>query len=139
MMLEALFAKQGQEQAFLALALCGWALGFLLHAGRWIRRRHRVLSMLWDVLTALAGLAMTLAVLLHLRTGLRGYGLLGLVTGLVLYLAGAFFVVEGLFRLMAWAAEKIRDSTRPKEGKAVPGANCSVQKREDASSGAARE
>ena len=62
-----------------------------------------------------------------------------LVTGMVLYLAGAFFVVEGLFRLMAWAAEKIRDSARPKEGKAAPGANCSVQKREDASSGAARE
>ena len=98
-----------------------------------------MLSFLWDVLTALAGLAMTLMVLLHLRTGLRGYGLLGLVTGLVLYLAGAFFVVEGLFRLMAWAAEKIRDSARPKEGKAAPGANCSVQKREDASSGAARE
>lgn len=139
MMLEALFAKQGQEQAFLALALCGWALGLLLHAGRWLRRRHRVVSIVWDVLTALAGLAMTLTVLLHLRTGLRGYGLLGLVTGLVLYLAGAFFVVEGFFRLIAWAAEKIRDSARPKEGKTAPGANCSVQKREDASSGAARE
>ena len=139
MMLEALFAKQGQEQAFLALALCGWALVLLLHAGRWIRRRHRMASIVWDVLTALAGLAMTLTVLLHLRTGLRGYGLLGLVTGLVLYLAGAFFVVEGLFRLIAWAAEKIRDSARPKEGKTAPGANCSVQKREDASSGAARE
>ena len=139
MMLEALFAKQGQEQAFLALALCGWALGLLLHAGRWIRRRHRVVSIVWDVLTALAGLAMTLTVLLRLRIGLRGYGLLGLVTGLVLYLAGAFFVVEGLFHLIAWAAEKIRDSARPKEGKTVPGANCSVQKREDASSGAARE
>lgn len=139
MMLEALFAKQGQEQAFLALALCGWALGLLLHAGRWLRRRHRVVSIVWDVLTALAGLAMTLTVLLHLRTGLRGYGLLGLVTGLVLYLAGAFFVVEGFFRLIAWAAEKIRDSARPKEGKTTPGANCSVQKREDASSGAARE
>ena len=136
MMLEALFAKQGQEQAFLALALCGWALGLLLHAGRWIRRRHRVVSIVWDVLTALAGLAMTLTVLLRLRIGLRGYGL---VTGLVLYLAGAFFVVEGLFHLIAWAAEKIRDSARPKEGKTAPGANCSVQKREDASSGAARE
>ena len=139
MMLEALFAKQGQEQAFLALALCGWALGLLLHAGRWSRRRHRVVSIVWDVLTALAGLAMTLTVLLRLRIGLRGYGLLGLVTGLVLYLAGAFFVVEGLFHLIAWAAEKIRDSARPKEGKTAPGANCSVQKREDASSGAARE
>ena len=31
-MLEALFAKQGQEQVFLALALCGWALGLLLLA-----------------------------------------------------------------------------------------------------------
>ena len=138
-MLEALFAKQGQEQVFLALALCGCALGFLLHAGRWIRRRHRVLSFLWDVLTALAGLAMTLMVLLHLRTGLRGYGLLGLVTGLVLYLAGAYFIMEGFFRLMTFAAEKLHDFARPKEGKTVPGANCSVQKREDASSGAARE
>ena len=139
MMLEALFAKQGQEQAFLALALCGWALGLLLHACRWIRRRHRVVSIVWDVRRALAGLAITLTVLLRLRIGLRGYGLLGLVTGLVLYLAGAFFVVEGLFHLIAWAAEKIRDSARPKEGKTAPGANCSVQKREDASSGAARE
>ena len=48
MMLEALFARQGQAQVFLALVLCGWALGLLLHAGRWLRRRHRVLSMLWD-------------------------------------------------------------------------------------------
>ena len=139
MMLEALFAKQGQEQAFLALALCGWALGLLLHAGRWIRRRHRVVSIVWDVLTALAGLAMTLTVLLR-HMGYEGAPeFRGLVTGLVLYLAGAFFVVEGLFRLMGWAAEKIRDSTRPKEGKTAPGANCSVQKREDASSGAAGE
>ena len=34
MMLEALFARQGQERVFLALALCGWAVSRLLR-GLW--------------------------------------------------------------------------------------------------------
>lgn len=113
MMLETLFAHQQQEQVFLSLLLCGLVLGAMLHLGVWLRRRHRLLGGVWDVLTALGCAAMVLGVMLRYHQGLRAYGALGILLGILLYLAGLSQPISALGRLL----QKYKDSHRPKAGK----------------------
>lgn len=116
MMLETLFAHQSQEQAFLSLMLCGLALGLMLHIGTSLRRGHPLLSSIWDVLTALLGGAMAFAVMLRYHTGLRAYGMLGILLGILLYLAGLAQPLHALEKLL----QKDKNSRRPKAGKSLP-------------------
>lgn len=115
-MLETLFAHQSQGQAFLSLLVCGLALGLMLQLGGWLRPGHPVLSSLWDVATALLFGGMVLSVLLHYRTGLRAYAVLGILLGLLLHLAGAARLLDALHR---WV-QKVVDSRRPKAGESLP-------------------
>lgn len=126
MMLETLFAHQSQEQAFLSLMVCGLVLGLMLHIGTALRRSHGVLSGLWDVLTALAGAAMVFAVMLRYHDGLRAYGVLGILLGILLYLAGLAQPLQALGRLF----QKYKDLRRPKAGKTTPDDESTVQKDE---------
>lgn len=123
MMLEVLFAHQQQEQAFLALLACGVALGLMLHIGT-LLRRHGVLCALWDALTAASGALMLFLVILRYQGGLRAYGLLGLMLGILLYLAG----LSQLIRLAAELFQKYKNSRRPKAGKSPPDDESTVQK-----------
>lgn len=123
-MLEVLFARQSQEEAFLAFLCCGLVLGLMLHIGTALRRRRPLLCALWDVLTAALMAAMVLAVLLRFRTGLRAYALLGVLLGVLLYLAGLAQLLEGL----AGFFQKDKNSARPKAGKSTPGDESTVQK-----------
>lgn len=123
MMLEVLFAHQQQEQAFLALLACGVALGLMLHIGTPLRR-HGVLCALWDALTAASGALMLFLVILRYQGGLRAYGLLGLMLGILLYLAG----LSQLIRLAAGLFQKYKNSRRPKAGKSPPDDESTVQK-----------
>lgn len=116
MMLETLFAHQSQEQAFLSLMLCGLVLGLMLHIGTSLRRGHPLLSSIWDVLTALLGGGMALAVMLRYRTGLRAYGMLGILLGILLYLAGLAQPLHALEKHL----QKDKNSRRPKAGKPQP-------------------
>ncbi len=123
MMLETLFAHQQQEQAFLQLLACGVALGLMLHIGH-LLRRHGVLCALWDALTAACGTLMLFAVMLRFHSGLRAYGLLGLVLGILLYMAGLSQPVQGTVNLF----RKYKNSRPPKAGKPPADAESTVQK-----------
>ena len=120
-MLETLFARQQQGQAFLALLVCGMALGLMLHLGALVRRP--LAAALWDTLTALVCGGMVLMVLLRYQSGLRAYGALGLLLGILLYLAGACPLVQlavNLFR-------KYKNSLQPKAGNTPPDDESTVQ------------
>lgn len=123
MMLEVLFAHQQQEQVFLALLACGVALGLMLHLSH-LLRRHGILCAVWDTLTAAAGTLMLLLVILRFHSGLRAYGLLGLLLGMLLYLAGLSQVVQGAADLF----QKYKNSRRPKAGNTPPDDESTVQK-----------
>lgn len=124
MMLETLFAHQSQEQAFLALLVCGLLLGLMLHIGTALRRGHPVLCGLWDVLTALACAVMVFVVMLRFRTGLHAYGVLGIFTGILLYLAG---LAQPLHAVGSFF-QKYKNSRRPKAGESLPDDESTVQK-----------
>lgn len=113
MMLETLFAHQQQEQAFLSLMVCGLVLGAMLHLGIALQRHHPVLGRLWDGLTALCCAAMLFGVMLRYHQGLRAYGALGILLGILLYLAGLSQPIAALGRLL----QKYKDSHPPKAGK----------------------
>lgn len=125
MMLETLFAHQQQEQAFLSLLACGVALGLMLHLGALLRQR-KLLSALWDCLTAVATAGMLFAVTLRYHDRLRAYGVLGLLLGILLYLAGGSQLVQGGMNLF----QKYKNSRRPKAGKSPPDDESTVQKDE---------
>jgi len=115
MMLETLFAHQQQEQVFLLMLACGMVLGLMLHIGTLLRRR--LLSALWDALTAFTGAAMVLLVILRYQSGLHAYGVLGLLLGGLLYLAGPAQLARGAGELL----QKYKNSRRPKAGDSAPG------------------
>lgn len=109
MMIEALFARDGQTQAFLWMLCAGMFTGLLLHLGRLLR--GAVLHAVWDVLTALLLGGMALVITAGCGAPLRAYALLGLLLGLLLYASG-----------FGWLAEKLitrRKTSAPKEGEAV--------------------
>lgn len=113
MMLETLFAHQQQEQAFLSLMVCGLVLGAMLHLSVALHRHHPVLGGVWDGLTALCCAAMLFGVMLRYHQGLRAYGALGILLGILLYLAGLSQPIAALSRLL----QKYKDSHPPKAGK----------------------
>lgn len=121
-MLEALFAHQSQEQAFLAFLVCGLALGLGLHIGSNLHRPP--LRALWDIFTALACTALAFLVLLRFGTGLRAYALLGVLLGVLLYLAGLAQVLQSAGRLL----QKYKNSRPPKAGESTPDDESTVQK-----------
>lgn len=109
-MMEALFAMEVQRQAFLRMLAGGLALGAMIHAGQGLRRR-RVLSALWDGACASVLLALLLRVFL-LALGARGYALLGLALGLLLYAAGPGAVIAAAARKCA-ARSPAKEGIRP--------------------------
>lgn len=125
MMLETLFAHQQQGQAFLSLLICGVGLGLLLHLGSYLQRPLPVA--LWDALTAVSFAIMLFLVILRYQSGLRAYGVLGLLLGILLYLAGACPLVQGMVTLF----RKYKNSRRPKAGNAPADDESTVQKDEE--------
>ena len=106
MMIEALFQRDGQTEAFLWMLLCGVVLGLMTHAGSLVRKPF--VKALWDVLTALLFGGMVLWITGVCGAPIRAYALLGIVLGLLLYAAGAGRLVTRLSKTF-----------RPKEGEAA--------------------
>lgn len=100
MTLEVLFARAAQGQVFLMLAAGGAALGALLQLAGLLHRRWRAAGMAADGLCVLAGTALVLLAVFRAGSGLRAYGLLGLLTGIALYRAGVQGLLEVLCRLV---------------------------------------
>jgi len=125
MMLETLFAHQQQGQVFLTLTVCGTALGLRLHLGSLLRRPLPIV--LWDALTAVSCAIMVFMVILRYQSGLRAYGVLGLLLGILLYLAGAYPLVQGMVKLF----RKYKNSRRPKAGNTPADDESTVQKDEE--------
>lgn len=116
MMLENLFAQAGQEQAFLWLTAGGFGLGLLMQLSGALRRFSRVAGLMGDVLTALATGTLLLWVLVRFGGGLRAYGLLGLLMGMLLYWAGASRLVGALGAGVARLWRRMKKTPSPKEG-----------------------
>lgn len=116
MMLENLFAQAGQEQAFLWLTAGGFGLGLLMQLSGALRCVGRAVGLMGDVLTALAVGALLLWVLTRYGGGLRAYGLLGLLIGLLLYWAGASRLVSALGAGVARLWRRMKKTPSPKEG-----------------------
>lgn len=123
MMLETLFTHQQQERAFLVLTACGVALGLLLHLGG-LLRRFGVLRAIWDALTAAAAGGMVFAVALRFHSGLQAYAALGLLLGLLLYMAGLSPILQGMTAFF----RKVSKKDGPKAGKAPADDESTVQR-----------
>lgn len=95
--LEVLFARAAQGRTFLLMAAGGAALGLVLQAAGLLRRRSRVAGAAADVLCAVLGAALLL-LSVQVGGGLRGYALLGVILGLLLYRAGVQPLITGLLR-----------------------------------------
>ena len=115
-MLENLFAQAGQEQAFLWLTAGGFGLGLLMQLSGALRRVGRVAGLMGDVFTVLAVGTLLLWVLVRFGGGLRAYGLLGLLLGLLLYYAGASRLVSALGAGVARLWRRMKKTPSPKEG-----------------------
>lgn len=100
MTLEVLFARQGQSRAFLQLCCLGMAAGMLLHLSVGVHRRSRLLGAVLDVLGCLLMAAAAALVLMRSGIGIRLYGVLGLVIGILLYVAGMMQVLRLAARLI---------------------------------------
>ena len=116
MMMENLFAQAGQEQAFLWLTAGGFGLGLLMQLSGELRRLGRVAGLMGDALTALAAGTLPLWVLVRFGGGLRAYGLLGLLMGLLLYFAGASRLVGALGAGVARLWRRMKKTPSSKEG-----------------------
>lgn len=123
-MLENLFAKAGQEQAFLWLTVSGFLLGAMLHVSGMVRRNHRFMGSLCDVMAALGVLVMLLSILLRFGGGIRAYGVLGIIIGLLLYYAGFSRLVEAFFSGVTKIVKRRQKTCRPKEG--FPASNAEI-------------
>lgn len=116
MMLESLFARAGQEQAFLYLTGCGFLFGMLLHLSGIVRRGRRILGAVCDAVAALALAGMLLMILLHFGGGVRAYGLLGLLIGLLLYYAGLSRLVEAVLGVLEKLLKRLQKTQPQKAG-----------------------
>lgn len=96
--LELLFARAAQGEAFLLLTAGGAAAGMLLQLAGAMHRVSRAAGMAADVVCALACAALLMLGVYRTGDGLRGYALLGLLTGLALYRAGVQPLTEGAAR-----------------------------------------
>lgn len=123
MMLEALFAHRQQQQAFLLLVAGGMALGVMLHLGTLLRRMG-MLRGLWDALTAAGAAAVVFLAALRYQSGLRAYAALGLLLGILLYMAGVFPLVHAIADFF----RKAQKNRRPKAGETTSGDESSVQR-----------
>ena len=97
-MLEVLFAHAAQNAVFLLAVRLGILLGALCQLMLWLRRKLPVLRWGWDALWALGGLAAGLTVVWRSGDGLRGYALLGLIVGALLYSAGIGWLLTALMQ-----------------------------------------
>ncbi|MBQ7849329.1 MAG: hypothetical protein IJ343_06350 [Clostridia bacterium] len=98
--LELLFARAAQGDIFLLLAAGGAAVGLLLQLAGLLHRVCRPAGMAADVLCALIPAAMLLYAAFRSGDGLRGYALLGLFTGVLLYRTGVQPVTEQAARML---------------------------------------
>lgn len=115
-MMEHLFARSGQIQAFLSLTGCGVVFGMLLHITRGLRLRGKVLCALADLCCSAALMGMLLAMLLAFDSGVRFYGLLGLAIGLTLYSAGVRVLVDWAVKQCGKLLSKRQKTFVQKEG-----------------------
>ena len=99
MTLEVLFAQASQGRTFLALVLCGAAMGLAVQLAGFLHRRSRWLGMAADLLCAFSLAAALAHLLLISGGGLRLYGLLGLCIGGTLHAAG-------IAPLLRWTARR---------------------------------
>lgn len=97
--LELLFARAAQGRTFLLMAAGGAALGVVLQAANWLNLRNRAAGIAADVLLALLASALLL-LSVGAGGGLRGYALLGVLLGLMLYRAGVAPLAAGAFRVI---------------------------------------
>lgn len=111
-MIEQLFARQGQEQAFLAMVLSGLVLGVAAQVCAWARRRWRRTAVVLDVCLALLLLAALMTPLMLLDTPLRLYALLGLTLGAALWAAGIAPIVSAAVRKSARLRRKSGEQGR---------------------------
>lgn len=116
MMLENLFVQAAQGQAFLWLTAGGFLLGAAVQMTGPLRRKSRWLGYAADVLLSLLTGALLLAVLLRFGGGVRAYGLLGILIGLLLYWAGVAPVAAYACAVSAKLVKKCWHSSRPEEG-----------------------
>lgn len=100
MTLEVLFAQQNQCSAFLQLCVLGLAAGMLLHASVAVHRRRRIIGSVLDVVCCMGVAVLAALVMLRSGSGVRLYGLLGLVIGMLLYAAGVMQAVRWLSRMV---------------------------------------
>ena len=102
MTLEVLFSQAAQGRTFLLLALFGALLALAVHTGSLLHRLHRWLGIAADLLCAVLAAVVLGRILLASGSGLRLYGLLGLMIGAALYSAGpgpaVIHLLEGLIR-----------------------------------------
>ncbi len=87
MTLEVLFAKAGQAQAFLLMLLCGAGSALLVQLTGRLHRVSRAAGLAGDALCALL-VTLALGQTLLWTGSLRGYALLGMVLGVMMYLIG---------------------------------------------------
>lgn len=122
MMLETLFARAGQTQAFLSLAGCGFLFGALCHLFSPLRRTRPVPGAAADLFCCLLLGVLLWRDLIVFGDGVRLYGLLGLIAGALLYFSGLQPVVNAFLRLMRKLLKRLQSSAAPKEGFSSAGA-----------------
>lgn len=122
MMLETLFARTGQTQAFLFLTGCGFLFSALSHLCSPLRRTHPILGTAADLSCCTLLGMLLLRILIFFGDGVRVYGFLGLMVGALLYFSGLQPVVNVLLRLMRKLLKRLQGSAAPKEGFSSAGA-----------------
>ena len=114
MTLEVLFSQAVQGRTFLLLTLCGAALALGVQASGFLHRISRWLGLAADLLCACMLTAALGQILLASGSGLRLYGLLGLIIGVLIYSAGPGRLVGRLMNRAAARAGKCKRS-RPSQ------------------------
>ncbi|MBQ8556820.1 MAG: hypothetical protein IJ438_13255 [Clostridia bacterium] len=100
MTLEVLFAREMQTQAFLLMTAAGVVIAGLVQLAGFLHGVNRAAGVMADALCAMAAAAAVMHIAMQTGGGLRGYGLLGLCIGAVLYSLGAAPVINGTARLV---------------------------------------
>lgn len=106
--LELLFARAAQGETFLLLAAGGAAAGLLLQLAGLLHRLSRAAGMAADAACVLVCAGLLMLAVFRSGDGLRGYALLGLLTGILLYRAGVQPLTE-------WAAQGLQKLFRRRQ------------------------
>ena len=96
--LETLFAQASQGRVFLLVTAGGVLLGLLVTAAGGLYRLWRPAGMAADALCAVLAAAMLMGAAFLAGDGLRGYALLGLMIGVLLFRTGLCPLAAGIWR-----------------------------------------